>query len=27
MRFNSKACYFFVNKLSFPKNPVGYPKG
>jgi len=25
MRFNSKACYFFVvNKLCFPKNPAGY---
>jgi hypothetical protein len=24
MRFNSKACYFFVNKLCFPKNPEGY---
>lgn len=27
MRFNSKACYFFVNKLCFPKNPAGYPNG
>lgn len=24
MRFNSKACYFFVNKHCFPKNPAGY---
>ena len=24
MRFNSKACYFSVNKLCFPKNPAGY---
>lgn len=24
MRFNSKAYYFFVNKLCFPKNPAGY---
>lgn len=24
MRFNSKACYFFVNELCFPKNPAGY---
>lgn len=23
-RFNSKACYFSVNKLCFPKNPAGY---
>ena len=27
MLFNSKACYFFVNKLCFPKNPAGYPIG
>lgn len=24
MHFNSKAYYFFVNKLYFPKNPAGY---
>ena len=24
MRFNSKAYYFFVNKLGFLKNPAGY---
>lgn len=24
MHFNSKAYYFFVNKLCFPKNPAGY---
>lgn len=24
MHFNSKACYFFVNILCFPKNPAGY---
>lgn len=27
MRFNSEACYFFVNKLCFPKNPESYPIG
>ena len=24
MHFNSKAYYFFVNELCFPKNPAGY---
>ena len=24
MHFNSKAYYFFVNKLCFSKNPEGY---
>lgn len=24
MHFNSKACYFFVNELCFPKNPAAY---
>lgn len=24
MRFNSKACYFFVNELCSPKNLAGY---
>ena len=24
MHFNSKARYFLVNKLYFPKNPAGY---
>lgn len=24
MRFNSKAYYFLVNELCFPKNPAGY---
>jgi len=24
MRFNSKAHYFFMNKLCSPKNPAGY---
>lgn len=24
MHFNSKAYYFFVNKLYFPKDPAGY---